>query len=160
MEIACYRRLRTSLRYRNKNRSMGRSYHTVKHVVELIRELKETIAKQSGIIKSVKTELAAVKEERRYLKSQNAELQKTIGSLRAQLDIISISPPCKLSKGSRFKVILRTGQSPTHVRRTKSRSILRSLQVVTRRRFGRSPDQNQTTEDRIGKTSIHLSPSK
>ena len=50
-------------------------------VVELIRGLKETIAKQSGIIESVKTELTAVKEEQGYLKSQNAELQKNFRSL-------------------------------------------------------------------------------
>jgi hypothetical protein len=43
-------------------------------VVGLIRGLKETIAKESGIIESVKAELVVVREEQGYRKSQNAEL--------------------------------------------------------------------------------------
>lgn len=62
-------------------------------VVELIVSLKETIAQQSSIIESFRSELVTIKEEQRYLKNQNAELQETIGSLRAQLDVISVSPP-------------------------------------------------------------------
>ena len=59
----------------------------------LIESLKETIAQQSSIIESIRTDLTSIKVEQQYLKSQNAELQETIGSLRAQLDTLSVSPP-------------------------------------------------------------------
>jgi hypothetical protein len=62
-------------------------------LVKLIISLKETIAQQSSIIEDVRAELATVNAEQQYLKSQNAELQETIGSLRAQLDTLSVSPP-------------------------------------------------------------------
>lgn len=62
-------------------------------VVQLIASLKETIVQQSSIIESMRTDIAAIKEEQQYLKNQNNELQETIGSLRAQLDTISITPP-------------------------------------------------------------------
>jgi cell division septum initiation protein DivIVA len=72
----------------------------IEEIAELIVSLKETIAQQSsiiasqnGIIESVKSDLAAIKTEQQYLKGQNAELQETIASLRAQLDTISVSPP-------------------------------------------------------------------
>jgi chromosome segregation ATPase len=67
--------------------------------VKLIASLRETIAQQSSIfasqnsiIESVRTNLAAIEVEQQYLKSQNAKLQETIGSLQAQLDIISYLP--------------------------------------------------------------------
>ena len=62
-------------------------------VVEIIASRKETIEQQSSITEIMRTEIAAIKEEQQYLKSQNAELQETIGSLQAQLGIVSISPP-------------------------------------------------------------------
>jgi hypothetical protein len=83
-------------------------------VRELIASLKETIAKQSSIIasqssiiesqnsiiESVRADLTAIKAEQQYLKNQNAELHETIGSLRAQLDVLSISPPSTQSWAS------------------------------------------------------------
>jgi hypothetical protein len=92
-------------------------------VVELIRGLKETIAKQSNIIESVKTELAAVKEEQGYLKSQNAELQETIGSLRAQLDTLSISPPSTQTWASVAASGGAVGSGTTLSRSTSTRNI-------------------------------------
>ena len=66
----------------------------------LIESLKETIAQQSSIITSqnsiidsIRTDLTSIKAEQQHLKSQNAELQEAIGSLRAQLDTLSVSPP-------------------------------------------------------------------
>jgi len=64
-------------------------------VVELIASLKETIEQQSSIIAGRNSIIESMRteEEQQYLKSQNAELQETIGSLQAQLGIVSISPP-------------------------------------------------------------------
>jgi archaellum component FlaC len=76
-------------------------------VIQLITSLKETIAQQSSIIASqtntiesqnsiiecIRTDLSAIKAEQRYLKNQNAELQETVESLRAQLNTLSIEPP-------------------------------------------------------------------
>lgn len=72
--------------------------------MELIEGLKETIVQQSKVIahqnstmesirSNMESSMEGIKAEQQYLKSQNAELQETIGSLRAQLDILSISPP-------------------------------------------------------------------
>lgn len=62
----------------------------LKEIVALIASLKETIAEQSrtianknDIIETMRTDLAAIKAEQGYLKSQNAELQEAVGSLRA-----------------------------------------------------------------------------
>ena len=69
-------------------------------LVELIASLKETItqqnsiiAKQNDIIESIRSDRTAFNAEQQYLKDQIAELQEDIGSLRTQLDTLSISPP-------------------------------------------------------------------
>jgi hypothetical protein len=59
----------------------------------LIESLKETIGQQSSIIESIRDDLISINAEQQYLKSQNAELQETIASLREQLDGISVTPP-------------------------------------------------------------------
>jgi hypothetical protein len=65
----------------------------LEEVVQLIASLKETIAQQSNIIKSIRTDLTEIKAEQQYLKNQNTELQETITLLRAQLDTISAELP-------------------------------------------------------------------
>jgi hypothetical protein len=65
--------------------------------VELITSIRETMAQQNIIIESVRTDLAVIKAEQQYLKSQKAERQETIGSLQAQLDVHSLSPSSSLS---------------------------------------------------------------
>ncbi|RYP14536.1 hypothetical protein DL765_006312 [Monosporascus sp. GIB2] len=68
-------------------------------VAELIASLKDTITQQSiitdqnAIIKSIRSDFTALKAEQQYLKGQNTELEEMIGSLRAQLDTLSVSAP-------------------------------------------------------------------
>ncbi|OAL57288.1 hypothetical protein IQ07DRAFT_627147 [Pyrenochaeta sp. DS3sAY3a] len=73
---------------------------TLEEVRELIVSLKETIVQQSNVIanqnttiESIQTNIETSKAGQQYLKNQNAELQEIIGSLRAQLDTLSGSPP-------------------------------------------------------------------
>ncbi|KAH8727344.1 WD40-repeat-containing domain protein [Phaeosphaeriaceae sp. PMI808] len=65
----------------------------LERLVELIASLNETIKQQSSVIENIRSDLTTIKAEQQYLKDQNAELQETIGSLRAQLDTLSIEPP-------------------------------------------------------------------
>jgi hypothetical protein len=78
--------------------------NVLQQLMELIMGLRETIAQQSNVIanqnstmesirSNVESNMEGIKAEQQYLKNQNAELQETIGSLRAQLDMLSVSPP-------------------------------------------------------------------
>jgi hypothetical protein len=69
-------------------------------LAELIASLQVTIAQQNSIItnqnriiEGIRSDHAAFQAEQQHLKDQIAKLQDTIGSLRAQLDTISIEPP-------------------------------------------------------------------
>ncbi|KAF2808822.1 uncharacterized protein BDZ99DRAFT_463692 [Mytilinidion resinicola] len=69
-------------------------------LAELIASLKETIAQQNNIIgnqnkiiEDIRSNRATFQAEQQHLKDQIVELQETIGSLRAQLDTLSIEPP-------------------------------------------------------------------
>ncbi|KAF2810548.1 uncharacterized protein BDZ99DRAFT_463106 [Mytilinidion resinicola] len=69
-------------------------------LAELIASLKETIAQQNNIIgnqnkiiEDIRSNRATFQAEQQHLKDQIIELQETIGSLRAQLNTLSIKPP-------------------------------------------------------------------
>jgi hypothetical protein len=51
------------------------------------------IEDQNNIIKSIKVDLAEIKQEQRILRTQNTELQEEVCSLRAQLETLSTLPP-------------------------------------------------------------------
>jgi hypothetical protein len=72
----------------------------LEQLMELVTSLKETIVQQSSVIanqnstiESIRSNMEGIQAEQQYLKNQNAELQEIIGSLRAQLDMLSVSPP-------------------------------------------------------------------
>lgn len=62
-------------------------------VAQLIASLKDIIVQQNATIESFRTELEDIKANQQYLKNQNAELQETVESLRAQLDTLLVEPP-------------------------------------------------------------------
>ncbi|PVH92755.1 hypothetical protein DM02DRAFT_266394 [Periconia macrospinosa] len=82
----------------------GGQGNVLQQLMDLIVGLRETIAQQSNVIanqnstmesirSNMESNMEGIKAEQQYLKNQNAELQETIGSLRAQLDMLSVSPP-------------------------------------------------------------------
>lgn len=81
-------------------RGLEGSNNGIGQLAELIASLKETIvqqnsiiANQNKIIEDIRSDRAKFQSEQQHLKDQIAELQETIGSLRAQLDTLSIEPP-------------------------------------------------------------------
>ncbi|KAF2182480.1 hypothetical protein K469DRAFT_222467 [Zopfia rhizophila CBS 207.26] len=77
---------------------LGELAKLIANLQEAIVQQSSIIASQNSIIKSVRTDLAVIKAEQQYFKNQNAELQETISSLRAQLDTLSVSPPSTRSR--------------------------------------------------------------
>jgi hypothetical protein len=61
-------------------------------IADLIRSLKETIAKQNTTIENIRTELTEIKAEQKSLKSQNSELHETILTLQTQLNTYQCPP--------------------------------------------------------------------
>jgi hypothetical protein len=78
----------------------GGGYAGIGELAALIASLKETIAQQNSIIanqnkiiEDIRSDRATFQAEQQHLKDQIVELQETIGSLRTQLDTLSIEPP-------------------------------------------------------------------
>ncbi|KAK7178590.1 hypothetical protein PSPO01_15353 [Paraphaeosphaeria sporulosa] len=81
-------------------RAPARGSTGIGELAVLIASLKETItqqnniiANQNKIIEDIRSDRATFQSEQQHLKDHIAELQETIGSLRAQLDTLSIEPP-------------------------------------------------------------------
>lgn len=74
----------------NGSNELGR---LIASLTETIAQQSRTIASQSSIIESIRNDLADIKSEQQRFQNQYAELQEVVFSLRAQLDVLSASPP-------------------------------------------------------------------
>lgn len=76
--------------YEEENENTG---NTLEDLLQLVKELKETIDQQNRAIQEAQAELKELREEQQYVKEQNDELKNEVGSLREQVNTLATSLP-------------------------------------------------------------------
>jgi Mg2+ and Co2+ transporter CorA len=90
---------------------------TLRNLVKLVTDLKETIVKQNTIIENNQAELVEIKEEQQAIRGQNTQLQDEIRTVRGQLSALSASLSSTRSWASVVLVPVRPNSQPVSPRR-------------------------------------------